>query len=191
VEAVGPVDDQAHAGSDALDAQYGLSTTRRGLTQNESAARSVTKRPSNSSVRPRGDNPGRCRFRDALRWRCPLSCLDRRAGRCHRRWGLGDSLSEDDPDAEDARSLDFVREFVRHVQAAGFSVRNVDAFVVLGPIRLRPHIASMRANLADVLGLDESAVSVKARSNDGLGPEGEGTACAAWANVLVYPSGPL
>ena len=53
----------------------------------------------------------------------------------------------------------------------------------------RTHINSMRANLADALGLDESAVSVKARSNDGLGPEGEGTACSAWVNVLVYPSG--
>jgi 2-C-methyl-D-erythritol 2,4-cyclodiphosphate synthase len=85
--------------------------------------------------------------------------------------------------------LDFVREFAGHVQAADFSVRNVDAFVVLGPIKLRPHLAQMRTNLADALGLDESAVSVKARSNDGLGPEGEGTACSAWVNVLVYPSG--
>jgi len=102
---------------------------------------------------------------------------------------LGTHFPEDDPDAEDARSLDFVREFAGHVQGAGFSVRNVDAFVVLGPIRLRPHLAAMRTNLAEALGLDESAVSVKARSNDGLGPEGEGTACSAWANVLVYPSG--
>jgi 2-C-methyl-D-erythritol 2,4-cyclodiphosphate synthase len=102
---------------------------------------------------------------------------------------LGTHFPEDDPDAEDARSLDFVRKFARHVQVAGFSVRNVDAFVVLGPIRLRPHIAQMRTNLADALGLDESAVSVKARSNDDLGPEGEGTACSAWVNVLVYPTG--
>ncbi len=103
---------------------------------------------------------------------------------------LGTHFPEDDPDAEDARSLDFVREFARHVKAAGFSVNNVDAFVVLGTIRLRPHLAQMRANLADALRLDESAVSVKARSNDGLGLEGEGTACSAWVNVLVYPSGP-
>ena len=102
---------------------------------------------------------------------------------------LGTHFPEDDPEAEDARSLDFVREFARHVRGAGFSVRNIDAFVVLGPIRLRPHLAQMRTNLADALGLDESAVSVKARSNDGLGPEGEGTACSAWVNVLVYPSG--
>jgi 2-C-methyl-D-erythritol 2,4-cyclodiphosphate synthase len=103
---------------------------------------------------------------------------------------LGTHFPEDDPDAENARSLDFVREFAGHVQAAGFSVSNVDAFVVLGTIRLRPHLAQMRANLADALGLDESAVSVKARSNDGLGPEGEGAACSAWVNVLVYPKRP-
>src|ERR1035437_5234435 len=102
---------------------------------------------------------------------------------------LGTHFPEDDPEAEDARSLDFVRAFARHVRGAGFSVRNVDAFVVLGPIKLRPHLAQMRANLADALGLDETAVSVKARSNDGLGPEGEGTACSAWVTVLVYPSG--
>jgi 2-C-methyl-D-erythritol 2,4-cyclodiphosphate synthase len=102
---------------------------------------------------------------------------------------LGTHFPEDDPDAEDARSLDFVREFAGRVEAAGFSVGNVDAFVVLGPIKLRPHLAQMRSNVADALGLDESSVSVKARSNDGLGPEGEGTACSAWVNVLVYPIG--
>jgi len=57
---------------------------------------------------------------------------------------LGTHFPEDDPDAEDARSLDFVREFAMHVRAAGFSVRNVDAFVVLGPIRLRPYINWVR-----------------------------------------------
>jgi 2-C-methyl-D-erythritol 2,4-cyclodiphosphate synthase len=101
---------------------------------------------------------------------------------------LGTHFPEDDPDAQDARSLDFVREFAGHVKAGGFSVSNVDAFVVLGTIRLRPHLAQMRANLADALGLDQSTVSVKARSNDGLGLEGEGAACSAWVNVLVYPT---
>jgi 2-C-methyl-D-erythritol 2,4-cyclodiphosphate synthase len=47
----------------------------------------------------------------------------------------------------------------------------------------------MRTNLAEALGLDESMVSVKARWNDGIGPEGEGTACGAWVNALVYPRG--
>jgi 2-C-methyl-D-erythritol 2,4-cyclodiphosphate synthase len=102
---------------------------------------------------------------------------------------LGTHFPEDDPDAEDARSLDFVREFAGHVTAAGFVISNIDCFVVLGPIRLRPHIEAMRRNVADALRLDLDRVSVKARSNDGLGPEGEGGACGAWASVLLYPAG--
>jgi 2-C-methyl-D-erythritol 2,4-cyclodiphosphate synthase len=99
---------------------------------------------------------------------------------------LGTHFPEDDPEATDARSLGFVHAFARHVERAGYAVGNVDCFVVLGTVRLRAHIEAMRQNLADALGIDRERVSVKARSNDGLGAEGEGTACAAWANVLVY-----
>jgi 2-C-methyl-D-erythritol 2,4-cyclodiphosphate synthase len=100
---------------------------------------------------------------------------------------LGTHFPEDDPDSEDARSLDFVRAFAGHVRRAGYAIANVDAFVVLGPVKLRAHIDGMRANLAGALGIELDKVSVKARSNDGLGPEGEGTACGAWVTVLVYP----
>lgn len=102
---------------------------------------------------------------------------------------LGTHFPEDERGAQDARSLDRVREFAKHVRSSGFKVCNVDAFVVLGPIRLRPHLPGMATNLAGALGLDESAASVKARSDDELGTQGEGTACSAGANVLVYPSG--
>lgn len=101
---------------------------------------------------------------------------------------LGTHFPEDDPDAVDSRSLDFVREFAAHVRRAGFEIGNLDSFVVLGPIKLRPHIEKMRINLAGALAVDVQRVSVKARSNDGIGAEGEGTACGAWANVLVYPA---
>ena len=101
---------------------------------------------------------------------------------------LGTHFPEDDPEAEDARSLDFVSHLVQLVRKRGFEVANVDAFVVLGTTRLRPHIDSMRHNLAEALDVDIEQVSVKARSNDGLGEVGEGRACEAWATVLVYPA---
>ena len=103
---------------------------------------------------------------------------------------LGTHFPEDDPEAEDARSLDFVRQFAgQHVRRSGYEIVNVDSFVVLGTVKLRPHIEKMRANLTDALGLDQEQVSVKARSNDGLGPEGMGDACGAWVSVLVQPAG--
>lgn len=101
---------------------------------------------------------------------------------------LGTHFPENDPDAQDARSLGFVEQFAGHVARAGYAIANVDCFVVLGTVRLRPHIEAMRANIASALGIELENVSVKARSNDGIGPEGEGTACAAWVNVLVYPT---
>lgn len=100
---------------------------------------------------------------------------------------LGTHFPENDPEAQDARSLEFVEQFARYVIRAGFRIANADCFVVLGTTRLRPYVDAMRTNVAGALGLQLQYVSVKARSNDGIGPEGEGTACSAWANVLVYP----
>jgi 2-C-methyl-D-erythritol 2,4-cyclodiphosphate synthase len=57
---------------------------------------------------------------------------------------LGTHYPEDDPDAEDARSLEFVKEFAQYVRPAGYEIEDVDAFVVLGIVRLRPHIDAMR-----------------------------------------------
>lgn len=101
---------------------------------------------------------------------------------------LGTHFPEDDPDAEDARSLDFLRQFAGTLAEAGMAIVNVDSFVVLGTTRLRPHVEAMRLNLADALGLPLERISVKARSNDGLGPEGEGTAASAHAVVLLEPA---
>jgi 2-C-methyl-D-erythritol 2,4-cyclodiphosphate synthase len=99
---------------------------------------------------------------------------------------LGTHFPEDDPDAVDARSLGFVEQFAEHLASSGYIIGNVDSFLMLGTVRLRPHIEKMRQNLSQALGVDVANVSVKARSNDGIGPEGEGTACGAWVSVLLY-----
>lgn len=101
---------------------------------------------------------------------------------------LGTHFPDDDPAADDAYSLDFVRSFTTLLAQRGYRVTSVDSFVVLGTVRLRPYLDAMRANLADALALPADRVSVKARSNDGLGPEGEGIAASASAVVLVEPA---
>jgi 2-C-methyl-D-erythritol 2,4-cyclodiphosphate synthase len=98
---------------------------------------------------------------------------------------LGTHFPEDDLAAKDARSLDFVVEFAAYTRAKGWEPAQVDSFVALGTTRLRSHVAEMRDNLAEALGLPVELVSVKARSNDGVGPEGEGVAASAWASVVL------
>lgn len=104
---------------------------------------------------------------------------------------LGTHFPEDDEEAQDAYSLDFVRSFAATLAGRGRRVTSLDSFVVLGTVRLRPHLAAMRDHLAEALGLAADRVSVKARSHDGIGPEGEGWAASATAVVLVEAIDPL
>ncbi len=98
---------------------------------------------------------------------------------------LGTHFPEEDPDAADAYSLDFVTQFAGYLREHGYQLVNVDAFVVLGPVKLRPHLDQMRRNLAQALDVGLARVSVKARSNDHFGESGRGDAAEAWAHVLL------
>lgn len=98
---------------------------------------------------------------------------------------LGTHFPEDDPAADEARSLDFVAAFTLTLRRHGYRVTSVDSFVTLGTVRLRPHLPGMRDNIAAALELAPERVSVKARSADGIGPEGRGEAASATAVVLV------
>ena len=98
---------------------------------------------------------------------------------------LGTHFPEDDPDAADASSLGFVTQFAAHLREHGYQLVNADTFVVLGPVKLRPHLEQMRGNLAGALDVDLARISVKARSNDHFGESGRGDAAEAWAHVLL------
>jgi 2-C-methyl-D-erythritol 2,4-cyclodiphosphate synthase len=93
--------------------------------------------------------------------------------------------ADDDPAARGARSLDYVRRMGAHVAVTNASTWATARPRPLGTTRLGPHLDAMRGALADALGADVAHVSVKARTNDGPGPEGEGRAVAATVVVLV------
>ncbi len=62
---------------------------------------------------------------------------------------------------------------------------NVDATVIAERPRLAPHIAAMRQRIAQTLGLEESKISVKATTNEGLGEVGRGLGIAVMAVALL------
>jgi len=102
--------------------------------------------------------------------------------------GLGDCgtrFPSDDPAYAGADSRVLLAEVAGLVRAAGFRVTSVDATVVAEAPRLGPHSVAMRQVIAAGLGVDPGCVSVKSKSNDGLGPIGAGEAIAAMAVALV------
>ncbi|MBE6302378.1 MAG: 2-C-methyl-D-erythritol 2,4-cyclodiphosphate synthase [Bacteroidales bacterium] len=71
------------------------------------------------------------------------------------------------------------------INAKGYKLGNIDATVAAQQPRLNPHIANMRRVLAEVLNVDEDAVSIKATTTEKLGFEGRKEGISAYAVVLI------
>jgi len=62
---------------------------------------------------------------------------------------------------------------------------NVDATIVVEAPRLGPHVEAMASTLAGAIGIASGAVSVKAKSSDGMGYTGDGSGVAAYAVACI------
>ena len=70
---------------------------------------------------------------------------------------------------------------------AGYYVGNIDLTIICEEPRLGPHREAMRARLAEVIGVDISAISIKATTTERLGYTGRGEGMAAQAMAtLIY-----
>lgn len=98
---------------------------------------------------------------------------------------IGELFPATDARFKGASSLDLLTGAVNSVRAAGYRVVNVDSTVIAEEPRLQPHLSGMRANLAERLGIESGAVSVKATSPEGLGALGRKEGIAAQASVLL------
>jgi 2-C-methyl-D-erythritol 2,4-cyclodiphosphate synthase len=102
---------------------------------------------------------------------------------------MGEHFPSRDPQWKGAPSRLFLEGVGRLVQERGFTIENIDATVVAQAPPLAAHLPAMRERLRDILGLDASAVSVKAKSTDGLGAIGRGEGIAAFACASLVHNG--
>jgi 2-C-methyl-D-erythritol 2,4-cyclodiphosphate synthase len=100
---------------------------------------------------------------------------------------IGSHFPPHDPAYAEADSLALLRHVVTLVRDAGFSVQNIDSTVITEAPKLRPHIDAIRTTLAETMSIDIGAVSVKAKTNEGLDAIGAGSAIAVQATALIAP----
>ncbi|MBV9240928.1 MAG: 2-C-methyl-D-erythritol 2,4-cyclodiphosphate synthase [Acidobacteria bacterium] len=98
---------------------------------------------------------------------------------------LGTHFPNDDERWRNAPSDQFLSYAVGLVREKGFRMVNLDAVVDLERPKLRPYIDQMRQNIADLLNVDMSAVSIKAKTGEGVDAVGEGRAIRANVVVLI------
>lgn len=94
---------------------------------------------------------------------------------------IGHFFPDTDAQWKGADSRELLRAVYGAVQAEGYRVINVDSTLIAQKPKMAPHLDEMRRLIADDLGVDKGAISVKATTTEKLGFEGreEGIACQA------------
>ena len=102
--------------------------------------------------------------------------------------GLGDIglyYPDTDPRNRGRCSLEFLKEVRAKIEAAGWTIRNVDATLLLERPKVAPYVPEMRQRLAESLGLETAQVNIKATTTEGMNAEGREEGISAQAIALL------
>lgn len=98
---------------------------------------------------------------------------------------IGTHFPDTDAQFKGADSGVLLAEAARRVRAKGYAIGNLDSTVIAQEPKLMPHMAAMRARIAELLDISMDQVNVKAKTAEKMGPVGEGRAMEARAVVLL------
>ena len=99
---------------------------------------------------------------------------------------IGEMFADTDAANKGRDSIEMLSRAVARIRAAGWIVGQVDVVVIAESPKIAPHRDAMRARIAEALGVDTSDVSIKGKTNEGMGfiGRGEGIACFATATLV-------
>lgn len=98
---------------------------------------------------------------------------------------IGQSFPDDDPAFAGANSSYLLGRIVSQLADEGYRVINADVTVIAEQPRIQPHAEAMSRRIAALLDVPPSAVSVKGKTNEGMGWIGRGEGLAVQAIALI------
>ena len=98
---------------------------------------------------------------------------------------IGKHFPDTDEKWKGADSLKLLERVGEMLEEKCLFIENIDATIIAQAPKMRPHIDTMRANIAGALKLDVEQVNVKATTEEGMGFTGEGKGISAQAICLV------
>ncbi|MGD9668196.1 MAG: bifunctional 2-C-methyl-D-erythritol 4-phosphate cytidylyltransferase/2-C-methyl-D-erythritol 2,4-cyclodiphosphate synthase [Hyphomicrobiaceae bacterium] len=98
---------------------------------------------------------------------------------------IGQHFPPSDPKWRGAASHIFLKDAVRRVYDHGGRIANADVTLLCEAPKIGPHRDAMKANIAQIMGLDPARVGVKATTTEGLGFTGRREGIAAMASVML------
>lgn len=100
---------------------------------------------------------------------------------------IGTMFPDTDPRYREANSLQLLATVHHRIQDDGWTLHQADVTVIAEAPKLAPHVSDMRRRLAQALGIDATSLSIKAKTNEGMGfiGRGEGIAVLAVATLMA------
>jgi len=102
---------------------------------------------------------------------------------------IGEMFPDTDPANRHRDSMLMLRAAVERLASLGWRVAQADITVIAERPRILPHRRAMIERLSAVIGVDGDALSLKGKTNEGMGwiGRGEGIACLAVATLVPRP----
>jgi len=101
---------------------------------------------------------------------------------------IGHYFPPSDPKWKGADSLVLLEQIQKIISDQGWSINNIDSTIVAEQPKLKPHLKAMRDRLGAILNLRSDCISIKATTNEKLGPVGREEGICAYAVVLLSKS---
>ncbi|MEM5947051.1 2-C-methyl-D-erythritol 2,4-cyclodiphosphate synthase [Spirochaetia bacterium 38H-sp] len=101
---------------------------------------------------------------------------------------IGYHFPPSNPDYRNLNSAVILKHAVNLTREKGFSISNIDCTVVLQKPILRPYMNDIIGKIAELCSIPSEAVSVKAKTKEGVDSTGKGEAIEAFSSVLIYRS---
>ena len=98
---------------------------------------------------------------------------------------IGHYFPPSDPQWKGADSLVLLAQVQQLIKDQGWSISNIDSTIVAEQPKLKPHLKAMRDRLGETLKLSSDRISIKATTNEKLGPVGREEGICAHAVVLL------
>jgi 2-C-methyl-D-erythritol 2,4-cyclodiphosphate synthase len=98
---------------------------------------------------------------------------------------IGHHFPPSDPQWAGANSLLLLEQVSGLILERGWKIGNIDTVIVAESPKLKPHVAAMREKLCQTLQINLDQISIKATTNEKLGPIGREEGIAAHAVVLL------
>ena len=99
---------------------------------------------------------------------------------------IGDHFPPSDPQWRGASSDKFAEFAASVIKEKGGRINNVDMTVICEAPKIKPHREAMRQNIANMLDISVSQVSIKATTTESLGFTGRGEGIAAQAIATIW-----